>query len=325
MANLVNLFLDSTEFSGATAVYLDIDLLTKAPDGYYTYGSLNREQLGGFLQSGVDCSLIVDDCNLDCIVSNWSSWSECSGGTQTRTRIVIQEPTGSGTTCPVLEETQSCSGTTTAYQYFTNASATSGFVDQNNACSGGVGVYPIWTTASTINQITTGTTLYSDLNLTSVWNGDSEWYGITSVYSQTPYASYQIDNSGNVILKDICTTASTYDIYYNVSGTISGWTFDVYVNSVLVAGETGVAGQSYDGYITVNVGDEVYAIVTGYDYDTPVDILSSISASWVDSLSNTITVEDSHQGPIMPISALITFTMPPYPVDLFASSDEIFV
>ena len=108
MATIVNLFLDSTEFSGATAV--DIDLTIKAPDGFYTYGTLNREQLGGLLQVGAECSTI-QPCPepVDCVVSAWSDWSACSlNGTQTRTRTVITPASGGGTACPVLEETQNC-------------------------------------------------------------------------------------------------------------------------------------------------------------------------------------------------------------------------
>lgn len=109
MANIVNLFLDSTEFSASTAVYTDIDLTTKAPDGYYTYGTLNRRQLSGVLQVGLECSTI-DPCSepVDCVVSAWSEWSVCSGSKQSRTRTIITPASGGGTPCPILEETQAC-------------------------------------------------------------------------------------------------------------------------------------------------------------------------------------------------------------------------
>jgi hypothetical protein len=49
---------------------------------------------------------------VDCVVSAWSAWSDCSvacgGGTQIRTREVLVEPAFGGTACPVLEEQQSC-------------------------------------------------------------------------------------------------------------------------------------------------------------------------------------------------------------------------
>ena len=44
----------------------------------------------------------------DCIVSDWTPWSECSGGVQTRTRTVIREPNNDGDECPDLEEERPC-------------------------------------------------------------------------------------------------------------------------------------------------------------------------------------------------------------------------
>jgi hypothetical protein len=49
---------------------------------------------------------------VDCVVSNWSNWGECSatcgGGTQTRTRTIITPPANGGQQCPALSEIQTC-------------------------------------------------------------------------------------------------------------------------------------------------------------------------------------------------------------------------
>lgn len=45
---------------------------------------------------------------IDCEVSEWSEWSECYDGVQTRTRTVIQAPQNGGAECPPLEETREC-------------------------------------------------------------------------------------------------------------------------------------------------------------------------------------------------------------------------
>ena len=42
------------------------------------------------------------------VVSDWSEWSECVDGTQSRTRTVITPASNGGTACPVLSETRSC-------------------------------------------------------------------------------------------------------------------------------------------------------------------------------------------------------------------------
>ncbi|GMV42537.1 MAG: hypothetical protein AMXMBFR64_42530 [Myxococcales bacterium] len=51
-------------------------------------------------------------CAVDCQVSAWSDWSECSaacgGGSQTRTRTVTVEPSGAGAACPPLSEEAAC-------------------------------------------------------------------------------------------------------------------------------------------------------------------------------------------------------------------------
>ena len=48
----------------------------------------------------------------DCKVDDWSAWGDCSatcnGGTKTKTRNIIDEPSLGGFTCPDLEKTQLC-------------------------------------------------------------------------------------------------------------------------------------------------------------------------------------------------------------------------
>jgi hypothetical protein len=49
---------------------------------------------------------------IDCKVSDWSNWSNCSvscgGGTQERTRSIITMPRGNGVACPILKDTRAC-------------------------------------------------------------------------------------------------------------------------------------------------------------------------------------------------------------------------
>lgn len=45
---------------------------------------------------------------VNCVVSEWSAWSQCIDSSQTRTRTVITPALYGGTACPVLSESQSC-------------------------------------------------------------------------------------------------------------------------------------------------------------------------------------------------------------------------
>ena len=97
--------------------------------------------VGGICQcesgfTGPDCSQSTLT-PVDCVVSAWSDWSACSavcgGGTQTQTRTVIVAPSGGGTPCPVLYETQSCNTQPcVTYQW-----STSSWSACSVACGGG--------------------------------------------------------------------------------------------------------------------------------------------------------------------------------------------
>jgi hypothetical protein len=107
MATSSTYYIDSSSFNTATSVYTNQELTIKAPDGYYSIGGLYRRQLFGNLQELVSCSGAPLPVN--CVVSEWSEWSSCVDGSQTRTRTVITPAENGGTACPALTETQSCS------------------------------------------------------------------------------------------------------------------------------------------------------------------------------------------------------------------------
>jgi uncharacterized delta-60 repeat protein len=54
-------------------------------------------------------------------VSDWSDWSACVEGTQTRTRTIIIPASGGGEPCPVLSETQPCSDPVDCVALISNA------------------------------------------------------------------------------------------------------------------------------------------------------------------------------------------------------------
>lgn len=114
MATSSTYYIDSSSFNTATSVYLDLSLSNKAPDGFYSFEGIYRQQLYGLLQDVVSCT---GTPIVNCVVSDWSAWSPCSGGNETRTRTVITPASGGGTACPVLTETRPCSVSCTTYSY----------------------------------------------------------------------------------------------------------------------------------------------------------------------------------------------------------------
>lgn len=53
-------YIDSPSFSTASAVFSDELLTIKAPDGYYKFGTVYREQLGGVLLNNINCDQCID-------------------------------------------------------------------------------------------------------------------------------------------------------------------------------------------------------------------------------------------------------------------------
>ena len=55
MATSSTYYIDTADFSTATAVWTDTALTTKAPDGYYSFGGNYRQQFEGLLLSIIPC------------------------------------------------------------------------------------------------------------------------------------------------------------------------------------------------------------------------------------------------------------------------------
>jgi hypothetical protein len=121
MAITGSYFLDTIDFSAATAVFTDINLTTKALDGHYSFNGSVRQQVSGLLNAIMVCptgmtltnyftlnydTSCLSACTapvaaplVDCVVSDWSA---CVDGTQTRSVLIAAS--GGGTECPVLSK-----------------------------------------------------------------------------------------------------------------------------------------------------------------------------------------------------------------------------
>lgn len=56
-------YLNSSSFASATAVFTDSALTTLAPDGWFSFGGIVREQVGGVLQPAIPCPSCFIDCD----------------------------------------------------------------------------------------------------------------------------------------------------------------------------------------------------------------------------------------------------------------------
>ena len=113
----VNYTISTSASYGTTTTYTDC------------YGNQQQETIGGVngaestsfcategtVSTGPETSLSSSgNCGesiaVNCVVSEWSAWSECINGTETRTRTIVTPASNGGAACPALSETRTCSG-----------------------------------------------------------------------------------------------------------------------------------------------------------------------------------------------------------------------
>ena len=75
---MATFYIDTESFSTATAVWEDSNLTTKAPDGFYSFSGIYRQQFDGLLLSAINCVAppVPTGC-FEYLVSTTSSSSQC--------------------------------------------------------------------------------------------------------------------------------------------------------------------------------------------------------------------------------------------------------
>jgi hypothetical protein len=103
-------YIDTTSFSSATAVYTDELLTVKAPDGYYKFGSVYREQLAGVLLNNIPCTSCIDCKEFvsftyktgvsspDDTIQIWITYTDCWGYQKTLPTITAPSTGGQPST-----------------------------------------------------------------------------------------------------------------------------------------------------------------------------------------------------------------------------------
>jgi uncharacterized protein YfcZ (UPF0381/DUF406 family) len=140
-----------------------IDLILKNPSGI-TVGSSGLQTVYSTYQS------FLPGCYpVNCVVSDWSAWSACIDGVETRTRTIITQPSGGGNPCPPLTETRGCYVPPTSYAFTLSNSASYDFSYACTFLDMGLTLY------GSESSIFSNQYLYSDSGLTSLFDGESKF------------------------------------------------------------------------------------------------------------------------------------------------------
>ncbi|PXY41171.1 hypothetical protein DMB65_09460 [Flavobacterium cheongpyeongense] len=104
---------------------------------------------------------------VNCIVSDWSPWSDCIDGSQVRTRNILTPASNGGSLCPALTESQSCTVTAMTSYYRSMGGnppedPCAGWSDSQNPCNldpegfEDPGYVTYWTNAAHTTQVKKG-------------------------------------------------------------------------------------------------------------------------------------------------------------------------
>ena len=103
--------LDPQKTKSITDKYCDINCANKSFSLKSPGGQKSIEQLFGSinnLQNFCNENVSYDSCPVDCKMSEWTPWSECADGIQSRSRTITTQPLNNGAPCGELSQEQTC-------------------------------------------------------------------------------------------------------------------------------------------------------------------------------------------------------------------------
>lgn len=157
---------------------------------------------------------------------------------------------------------ESCTTTTTTTEapiygpFQSSAQVGEGQASAVNACAITVS-WPFYTDATDVASITTGNFIYTNSSA-NPWAGEAEWYGVGTGIGADSVKAIRIDNTGEVIGVESCTTTTTTtENSYNFSGgtsiTFSNTTPGEDPKTVSISGTATIVGLTKTFKVTVSM------------------------------------------------------------------------
>ena len=302
-ANIViNMLVDYSGCFGDTNTYPSEVIIAPGQSETYIYNTGVTNNCGG-----VECTVVTDTYScytlitpsyiipgqdfyplceepdpVNCVVSEWSAWSVCEDGSQTRTRTIITPASGGGTPCPVLSETRECTVQCLSYTISTSVTyqTTTFYTDCNGVeqqvTIGGSGSNESSTFCAEEGSVRPGVETSLALNgscpeavtpvdcVVSEWSSFSECTEGTSTRTRTVITPASDGGTACPVLTETIACTSTVRITYDVNFFGGDGSFNI----------TSDDNPSYsttvnsDGYVDVPYGSSISAIVYAPVADT---------------------------------------------------------
>jgi hypothetical protein len=203
-------FLNAADLSLATAVYIDSFLLNIAPDGFYSDGTISREQSGGVLLAATTCPSC--EIQAQCFEGIWEEGDPAhpNGGTITYINadgeLVTQDLIWSGDNVAIYHlEIISFVGVLEVSCGLQSALRTVGANEGEYSCED-VPFANLYIYGSPSCVIETGNIACNTNNILDTFDGEDKYYLVYKILCTTEFDTYilQINSEGVITVIGIC-------------------------------------------------------------------------------------------------------------------------